>query len=583
MSRKLLYIILVPAVLLIAGYLYVRFSMQTAISREEERTGEKLSTTDTLGGEKTSALDLRPLFIKRVQQLLKKSSNGLYNLSVGDLQTDLTASKLVLEKIKMEPDAAKLDSLRKTGEAPNDIYTISFDRLEVEGINLDDAITSKTMDYESVKLVNPVIVIHHQKKTDKQPKEDFSQRFLKEIEKLSVKQLVIENGDVTIYNSTKKGPPNKLKQVSVVLNDILLDSSARNDKDRFLFAKEATISFRDFVKPTPDGLYQLKLQQVTAKAPQQQVIINGLSFTSPLSKTEFVKRASQSKELYNLTLSSVTLSGVDWWSLLNEEEITAGNISIPGGKLSIFLDRSLPPRNKMGNFPNQLLKKIPVKMNVNRLSINNLDLSYTEYNPVSKQEGTVFMDNVNLTASNVSNTGSKPISVNGTALFMHKIPVTANFVFDMANHRSGKFSATIKAGEFEGALLNSFAMPMGLMKVEKGTVQRIEATMSGNQHKTNGEALLLYKDLKLTLLEKDKGKAALDKKDFTTFIANLLVIKNENPKGNNAPRREKASFTRDPNGGFFMLVWKTILVGVLKTIGAPEKMAYKTVADAKKK
>jgi hypothetical protein len=29
-----------------------------------------------------------------------------------------------------------------------------------------------------------------------------------------------------------------------------------------------------------------------------------------------------------------------------------------------------------------------------------------------------------------------------------------------------------------------------------------------------------------------------------------------------------------PDAGFIMLVWKTMLVGVLKTIGAPEKKAY---------
>ena len=101
MGRKLLYIILIPAMLLAGGYLFLRFSMQTTIKKEEQATGEKLSTTDTLGYKKTSVLDLRPLFIKRVQQLLKKSSNGLYNLSVEDMQVDLLASKLVMTGIRI--------------------------------------------------------------------------------------------------------------------------------------------------------------------------------------------------------------------------------------------------------------------------------------------------------------------------------------------------------------------------------------------------------------------------------------------------------------------------------------------------
>ena len=86
---------------------------------------------------------------------------------------------------------------------------------------------------------------------------------------------------------------------------------------------------------------------------------------------------------------------------------------------------------------------------------------------------------------------------------------------------------------------------------------------------------VLYQDLKLSLLEKDQGKASLDKKDVTSFLANLVVLKKDNPKDGKAPRQEQAQFRRDPNGGFMMLVWKTVLVGILKTIGAPEKLAYK--------
>ena len=135
---------------------------------------------------------------------------------------------------------------------------------------------------------------------------------------------------------------------------------------------------------------------------------------------------------------------------------------------------------------------------------------------------------------------------------------------------------------FEGSLVNSFVMPMGLMKIEEGTVQGAVANISGDQWKASGNVEVLYKDLKLHLLEKDKGEKALDKKGFTTFVANLFVLKKDNPKDGKPPRKEAASFTRNPQGGFFMLVWKTMLVGILKTIGAPEKMAYKTAATSKK-
>ena len=108
MNKKLFFLLLLPAVLLTGGYLYIRFAMQSAIRKEEKRTGREAPTPDTLGGKKVSAVDLRPLFIQRLQQVLKKSSDGLYNLSVGDLKLDVLASKVLLQKVKLKPDSAVL-------------------------------------------------------------------------------------------------------------------------------------------------------------------------------------------------------------------------------------------------------------------------------------------------------------------------------------------------------------------------------------------------------------------------------------------------------------------------------------------
>lgn len=589
MPRKLFFVILIPALLLVGAYMYVRFALQKSIRKEEARTGEVLPAPDTLGGKKVSAADLRPLFIKRLQQVLKKSSNGLYDLSVGDLELDMLSSSLLLRNVQLKTDTALLRSLATAKQLPADIYTASFDSLRIEGINLDDALTSNTMDYKLVKLVNPVITIHHKRSAPKkssEEKEDFSQRFLKEMESLSIQELIVENGTVNLYNDVKKGAPNVLKQVSVVLNKLRLDSITRNDKNRFLFAEEATVSLRDYSRPTPDGLYRMKIDAIQIKAPQNNVTLTNFSFASPLDKKQFVARQKQSKELYEVRFPAVTLNHVNWWALLNEEEIVAETVAVDGGKLSIFLDRSLPPKNKMGNFPNQLMMKMPVQMNIAKASIRNLDFAYSEFNPLSGQAGTVDMSKVNINIANLSNEvrkTPKPVTVNGTALFMKQVPVEAQFSFDMAAYKRGAFTAHIKVSGFEGSLLNSFTVPMGMMKMEKGTLQSAEATVQGNELKASGTVFIPYTGLKLSLLEKDNGKKALDKKDVTSFIANLFVIKDDNPKKGKEPRKETAEFVRLPEGGFFMLVWKTILVGALKTIGAPVKIASKTVSSAAKK
>lgn len=575
MSRKLLVILLLPALLLIGGYIFLRMSLSKANKQDEKLTGTATSV-DSLGGKKTNAVDLRPLFIERLQQLLKKSSQGLYNLSVGDLKLDVLTSTVSLHDVSLSTDNTKEEELKKAGALPANVFKIQFKQLLIEGINLDDALTSKTMDYKLVKLVNPVI--HVYRGNNKAPKagqgEKFPERFLKEMNKLKIDRLQVQGATIVAHGASNKS--NKLNDVQISLNDILLDSTTRSSKDRFLFAKNAVINFSNYTTNTSDGLYTFRVGKGRITSPQQQVVLQNISFSSPLGRRQFMARQKLAKELFDLSLSTVTLNKVDWWTLFNGEEIVAGNLLATGGKLSVYFDRSLPLKSRMGNFPNQLIKKLPFKMNLATFNIRDLDFSYTERNPVSRQEGSIYFDNVQLTGRNVSTTNNRPLQIDGSGLFMHQVPVSTRFTFDMARAERGKFSATVVAEkDFEGSLINSFASPLGLTKIEKGRLQKVNAVISGDQHNASGTVTVLYNDLKLAMLEKDRGQKALDKKDVTSLFANLFVIKNDNPKNGKEARVEKASFQRDPNGGFFMLIWKTILVGALKTIGAPEKLAYK--------
>ena len=495
----------------------------------------------------------------------------MYDLSIGDLEVDLLASSVHLRNVTVRPNLQNL----KTQERPPDIFSLSFKRIDIEGINLDDAVTSKTMDYKSIRVVQPVIEVRHSSK--QKTSGAFAQGFLKEMEKLSINKLLIEDGLVIIHNGHPQ--PTTLHKVSVDMRDILLDETTRTDPGRFLFAITEQVRFYDYHTQTKDGLYQLAAAEVEVKAPEQQVVISKLSFVPTKTRQQFTSSLKQSKELYRLSLPSVVINRIDWWKLINEDEIIADDVLANNGKLSIYFNRSLPPRSRMGQFPNQLLMKLPVHLDIAQLRLRNLDLSYEEFNPASQQSGTIYLDNATLDMHHVSNLPNRtePITVKATALFMHRLPIQADFSFDRVDYRSGAFTAKIRSDvPFGGDLVNPFAVPLGLTRIEKGSLKTLSADIKGNQSEANGKVTITYNNLKLALLEKDRSTKPMDKKDVTTFLANVFVLKKDNPRNGQAPRQEMAEFKRDPNGGFFKLVWKTMLVGALKTIGAPVKIAQKS-------
>jgi hypothetical protein len=159
---------------------------------------------------------------------------------------------------------------------------------------------------------------------------------------------------------------------------------------------------------------------------------------------------------------------------------------------------------------------------------------------------------------------------------MHHIPVHATLRFDLSHYKTGAFSSDLEVGGFDGTSLNSFTVPMGLVMIKRGTVQSATAHVEGDNYKGSSKVLLLYNDLHITPLKADKENSkGFKKKSLTSLVANSLIIKDQNPSKGESPRTSSGVYDRKGQGTFFNMLWRTAFVSILKTLGIPEKFAYK--------
>lgn len=82
----------------------------------------------------------------------------------------------------------------------------------------------------------------------------------------------------------------------------------------------------------------------------------------------------------------------------------------------------------------------------------------------------------------------------------------------------------------------------------------------------DGTVKMRYEDLKVIMLEKDKGTNVLDKKFLLSLLANFVII-NSNPKENEEVRVVQVHYDRDINHSIYYLSWKTLLKGIKETVG----------------
>jgi hypothetical protein len=573
---KTVYIILLVIVLLItSGYLFIRFSLLRSKDFKPDNSKSR------------SFLDLRPSIIAKIQQLVKDGSGGLYFLSIEKIEPNVLSSRVDIINASITPDSTVLNKLDKANKLSDNLFKISFSSLHIEGIGIGDLLSKEHLKLKNILVKAPVIEVYHEKRAYNYPVKlnndntSLYDLIMKKIKSVAVDKIEVTGGTIINHDRTAK-TNSRFNDVSIKMHNVLIDSSTEFDKTRFLYAKQVEISTSNFGGKTPDDLYFFKCGTIHISTVRNTFSVLQFELHPVGGKKQFENKLSARKEMYDIKIPQIKLSNINWWRLQNEKSIDAKQGIINKGTCKVFLDRSLPFRNvKQNNFPQQLLMRIPIPISILKMRLINSNLYYSEYNPGMSKTGTIYINNINGSISNITNMQEKIkrnawLVIKGSGIFMHKVPLTNGFQFNLAKFKTGDFTMDLDIRAMDSSVLNPISVPMGEFMIKKGTIERGIAHVRGTNFQATGNGLLLYKDLYLVgLKQKNNEPGKIKKKSVLSFLGNLLLIKNANPSRGDPPRYKQFNSIRGPHTTFMSLVWKTIYIGILKTIGLPERFADK--------
>lgn len=563
-------------VLAISAYVYVRHSLN---SPGFDPPPPKDTTVQSKPAE--SLLDLKPKLTEKLQQMVKQGSNGLYNLFIHELKPDILTSTVRISNASLVPDTTVMKQLEQSKQLPAEIFRIKTDSIWIDGLGLKDVLSADVIDVKAIHILQPTIDVYTNSKNgnSKEKSKTLYQRLMDQMKHIGIGKIIIHDGTLVCHKEGKT-KVNKFNNIAVNLTNVVIDSTTQFDRKRFLFAKDAELTLKDYAVPTSNNLYSFKVGIISIQATKQLLVAKNISLHSYYGKQEFQKHIDIQKERYDISIPSIQFRNTDWWNLINNETLRAASAQIDRADVSVYLDRHKPlGETDMKGFPHQLIMKLPLKISVQKLNVNDLDLVYEEFSKLSNQSGKVYVNNLHGTISNLTNLPevvrkNHITTVSASGNFMKLIPANLTLHFDLSNYQTGAFSAEFNTTKgFDGSVINPVAQPLGVFFVKRGELQQLEAHVNGDNYKASGDVLMLYNNLHITPLKKDPQEPGeLKKKSVTSFIANSFVLKDENPSKDGKVRKVEASFDRK-SGTFFNLVWKTIFVGILKTIGAPERLA----------
>jgi hypothetical protein len=510
-----------------------------------------------------------------LESAIEKKSGGFYTIKYESLDLDEITGFLSITNLRMGFDSNKYNAMRNLHLDPPTLFSIEIPEITVEGVKTPKALIDKEIDGRKLTIRNPVIeIIYTGRGKDslrKVPAKEIYQQILGNLDQISIDSVSVTGARITTHNQKTKQAGIELNNATVDLFDVKVDSAANADPTRLLFAKKLAIAFESLSWVSDDKRYKFKAKNVISNSTGRDVHIDEFVLDPLKGEEDFVNSIPTQDDRFDFRFTDIMLKNVDYPSLL-EEEVTADSLVIRSAVFKIYRDLNIPrdKKNRVGDYPHQALQKIPVDIDIRKVVVINSFIEYKERNNITKNSGKLQLYDVYSTITNFTNKKesirkNNVMTLVAKASFLNKTPLNVNWKFILRDP-DGRFNLKANMGAINAKDLNALTEPMGPARMEKGEIKGLRIDFNGSDHSINGNMTLLYDNLKISVLEKDRGAKEWDRKSLTSFVANIFVKNSNLPEDDEAARTANVTYQRDTNRSIFNLGWKSIFKGIMDTV-----------------
>ena len=532
-----------------------------------------------------------PILEKKLHDAVLKSTDSLYNADFASAEFHLFQGKIVVFNVTLKPDTSVYNRKIKLGYAPNNLLDVHVKRIVINHVHPFKFYFEHKLDVEQIILSAPevhlVYRLNHTRDTTSKDNRTAWQRIAKTLRSIHVHDIMLN--DVQFKYDDHSGHKlaiSELKEMNVEASDLLIDSLTQTDRSRFLFCRDVVMELNNYTGNTPSGLYSytvkhLKLSTYTSQLSAEDVNLR------PINADRFFKATAN--DSYALHIENLLLKGFDYLNYHKYRSFSVSGLTLDGGNFALYTNPLRPKTNadKAKSFPSSVLARLKIDTRIDTLQVKHLNISYTELNHKSNEEGTITFNNTEGTILNITNNAAALkkghiSTARLTSHFMNRGELNALFTFNLTDSLAA-YSFKGNLGPMDLKAINPAAVPLGMVKINAGTLKKLDFDFKANSRIANGRVTVLYNNLKVTILKPDTQvqQGLLKKMRIASLYANIFVIKHDNPDEEGLlPRSAYVSYQRPVNSSFFNFTWKALFEGIKPGVGLDKKMQDATRALA---
>jgi len=368
----------------------------------------------------------------------------------------------------------------------------------------------------------------------------------------------------------------ELKNLGLEIDSIFVDSNSINTTN-YNFVKSASVYLGDNSFISKDSLYSSSLKSITYYFNEQKVIIDSIEMMPRFDDDEFFDKAVYQTGRMKLVLGSLECSDFQVNTLIEDNVLHIGGIDAYGLNLDIY-------RNKLYEMNPKAYKKMPQEaiLGINQtIIIDSLRThdGYIQYMEIDKKSvvpGKLFLDRFNVSVYNVNNDlrildNSSFMEAKLDARLFGQADLQIDAVFPILSPSNDFwFSGHMVSLDFSE--LNNLTENIVGITMARGSGALDIPLISGNSVYSEGSILFKYNKLKIELYNRDKAQI---QKGLTGGMASLLLndvfIKSNNPGFLGKTRPGDVYFRRNTQKSIVAFMWKSIMSGLMSTMGYNNK------------
>lgn len=372
---------------------------------------------------------------------------------------------------------------------------------------------------------------------------------------LAIAVIQVNNG---VFEIDQIGPEQMAFDFNLRIKDIsLVDLLKKQPLDEL---NNIDLAIENFNYQFPDSIYCVKADGIKALSNVNTIHVTNVDVHSNLSKSEYAKYYGKQKVIFDIKIPEIS---IDRPTSFRKDSLIFPKIRFDGLIANLSKNKNYPLPNRHTELPQYMMAKMGVKLRCDSVIVKGGELNFESIQSTGEL-ATVELAEINGTILAFQNIDTLLPAF--TLIVESKLQDEADVEFETV-YSYGPLEPFVLKGSMGNTRLefmDDFLMKMVGIKIEEGSLKKLNFEMTGNTYGVNGFVDFYYNSLEIHAIDKETGK---DKK-MINFISNVvggLVFWHENPSKDHF-RRGSFYVDRDVRKGFISQWTDGLLHGIMNTV-----------------